>query len=421
MSETKAHLPALASPLLLPCGVTVKNRIGKAPLTEGLADCWNRATERHVRLYQAWADGGAGLVVTGNVQIDRRYLERPGNVVIDRTVPATIDSTAMAALRAYARAGSGNGTQLWMQLNHPGRQTPRSVCSQPVAPSAVPLNLPAHAFAPPRALTPAEVTDVIERFSFAAKVAQDCGFGGVQVHAAHGYLLSQFLTPLVNQRTDEWGGSLERRARLLLAIVRAIRLACGPKFPISAKLNSSDFQQGGFSSDDCLQVVRWLEEATLDHLEISGGNYEQPSMMGSKTSEGAAVVESTVRREAYFMEYAGRIRAVSRLPLMVTGGFRTRAAMQSALASGVLDMIGLGRPMCVETDAPNRLLAGAGACGAYEKDIRPAKGGLGWFCLALIAHGDGRRPDTTLTGEQAIQAYLANEHATASALAGRTV
>ena len=153
----------------------MKNRIGKAPLTEGLADCWNRATERHVRLYQAWADGGAGLVVTGNVQIDRRYLERPGNVVIDRTVPATIDSTAMAALRAYARAGSGNGTQLWMQLNHPGRQTPRSVCSQPVAPSAVPLNLPAHAFAPPRALTPAEVTDVIERFSFAAKVAQDCG------------------------------------------------------------------------------------------------------------------------------------------------------------------------------------------------------------------------------------------------------
>ena len=140
-----------------------------------------------------------------------------------------------------------------------------------------------------------------------------------------------------------------------------------------------------------------------------------------RSSEGAAVVESTVRREAYFMEYAGRIRAVSRLPLMVTGGFRTRAAMQSALASGVLDMIGLGRPMCVETDAPNRLLAGAGACGAYEKDIRPAKGGLGWFCLALIAHGDGRRPDTTLTGEQAIQAYLANEHATASALAGRTV
>ena len=218
----------LGSPLALPCGVAIKNRFGKAPLTEGLADEWNRATDRHVRLYRAWAEGGAGLVVTGNVQVDRRYLERPGNVVIDGTVPQTIDDVALAALRAYARAGSGNGTLLLMQLNHPGRQTPRSVCAQPVAPSAVPLNLPGQAFAPPRALDPAEVLDVIDRFVFAAKVARDCGFGGVQVHAAHGYLLSQFLTPLVNRRDDEWGGTLERRARLLLRIVGAIRAACGP-------------------------------------------------------------------------------------------------------------------------------------------------------------------------------------------------
>jgi 2,4-dienoyl-CoA reductase-like NADH-dependent reductase (Old Yellow Enzyme family) len=419
MPEARLSELTFDAPLRLPCGVTLKNRIGKAPLTEGLADTWNRATDRHVRLYKAWAAGGAGLVVTGNVQIDRRYLERPGNVVIDRAAPATTDSIATAALRAYARAGGENGTQLWMQLNHPGRQTPRSICSQPLAPSAVPLNLPSHAFAPPRALAPEEVTDIIDRFVFAAKVAQDCGFGGVQVHAAHGYLLSQFLTPLVNQRSDEWGGSLEGRARLLLEIVRAIRRACGAGFPISAKLNSSDFQQGGFNSDDCLQVVRWLEDATLDHLEISGGNYEQPSMMGSKTSEGGTVAESTVRREAYFMEYAERIRAVSRLPLMVTGGFRTRAAMEAALASNMLDMIGLGRPMCVETDAPNRLFAGSGACGAYEKDIRPAKGGLGWFCLALIAHGDGRVPDTAMTGDQAIKAYVANELASAAALTGR--
>ena len=403
----------LASPLTLPCGVVIKNRFGKAPLTEGLADPEHRATERHVRLYGRWAEGGAGLVVTGNVQVDRRYLERPGNVVID----GPQDERALAGLRAYARAGTANDTQLWMQLNHPGRQTPRRVCEQPVAPSAVPLNLPESAFAPPRALTADEVDDIIARFTHAAKVAQEAGFSGVQVHAAHGYLLSQFLTPLVNQRTDKWGGSLENRARLLLEVVRSIRAACGPSFPIGAKLNSSDFQQGGFDNDECLQVVQWLEQAGLDHLEISGGNYEQPSMMGSKTSEGKTVAESTVRREAYFMEYAEQIRSVSKLPLMVTGGFRSRAGMEEALASGALDMIGLGRPMCVETDAPNRLLAGAESVGAWEREIRPPKAGMGWFALNLIRHGDGLDPDTAMTGEEAMRAYVANEEATAQRMA----
>lgn len=405
----------LASPLVLPCGAIIKNRFGKAPLTEGLADPMNRATDRLARLYGRWADGGSGVVVTGNVQVDRRYLERPGNVVID----GPQDEVALTALRAYATAGTAKRTHLWMQLNHPGRQTPRRVCEQPVAPSAVPLALPEVAFAHPRAMTADEVTDVIDRFAHAAKVAQDTGFTGVQVHAAHGYLLSQFLTPLVNKRDDEWGGSLENRARLLLSVVRAIRAGCGAEFPISVKLNSSDFQNGGFSSQDCLTVVQWLETAGIDHLEISGGNYEEPSMMGSKNTEGTEVADSTVRREAYFLTYAEQIRKVTTLPLMVTGGFRTRAGMEEALASGVLDMIGLGRPMCVETDTPNKLLGGAEACGAWEKQIRPAKAGLGWFCLALISHGDGKDPDVNLSGEDAITRFLANEEATAAALIGR--
>ncbi|WP_417519377.1 NADH:flavin oxidoreductase/NADH oxidase family protein [Minwuia sp.] len=406
----------LASPLTLPCGVTVKNRFGKAPLTEGLSDAWNRATERHASLYGRWAAGGAGIVVTGNVQIDRRYLERPGNVVID----GPQDEQALAALRAYAAAGTANDTVLLMQISHPGRQTPRRVCENPVAPSAVPLALPESAFAHPRAMTADEVTDVIARFTHTAKVARDTGFSGVQVHSAHGYLLSQFLTPLVNRRDDEWGGSLENRARLLLTVVRAIRDACGPRFVISVKLNSSDFQQGGFDSSDSLQVVQWLEDAGIDHLEISGGNYEEPSMMGSKTSEGTEVAASTVKREAYFLDYAEQIRGVTKLPLMVTGGFRTRAGMEEALASGALDMIGLGRPMCVDTDAPNRLLAGAESVAAYERGIKPAKAGLGWFALNLIRHGDGLDPDREMTGAEAMEAYVANEEATAQMLEGRT-
>ena len=270
-----------------------------------------------------------------------------------------------------------------------------------MAPSAVKLmNLPESAFAPPRALEAAEIDDVVRRFVRAAVVAQETGFTGVQIHAAHGYLISQFLTPLVNQRTDQWGGSLENRARLLLTIVREIRKAVGPAFPISAK--------------------RWLEEASLDLLEISGGNYEEPSMMGSKTSEGAAVAESTVRREAYFMEYAEQIRKVSKMPLMVTGGFRSKAGMEAALASGALDVIGLGRPMCVETDLPAKILAGESDGGtAWERNIKPAKAGLAWFRLALIAHGDGSKPDIGLTGPEAIERYLKNEEDTAVRLRDR--
>ena len=333
------------------------------------------------------------------------------------------DNGGFAALEALARAGTAAGTHLWMQIGHAGRQTPRRVNPRPVAPSAVRLNLPGDAFGEPRALAGSEVEDVIRRFTHVATVARDAGFTGVQIHAAHGYLVSEFLSPLANRRTDRWGGVLENRARLLLEIVESVRGAVGREFPISVKLNSSDFQKGGFSHAECLQVVRWLEQRGVDLLEISGGNYEQPSMMGAMSKEsGEPARESTVAREAYFVAYAESIRGVAaRMPLMVTGGFRSRAAMDAALAGGVLDVIGIGRPMCVETDLPRRLIAAtAAAGGSYEHDIRPAKAGLGWFCLQLIAIADGREPNPALTGEQAIRDYVANEEATAARLVGRT-
>ncbi len=372
----------IQTPLSLPCGATIPNRLCKAALTEGLADPMNRATARHERLYRAWSQGGAGLVVTGNVQVDRRYLERPGNVVIDA-------NGGFDALQRYAAAGTAAGNHLWMQINHPGRQTPVHVCTSPVAPSAVALNLPGAMYAPPRAMTSDEVDDVVRRFAHVAAQARAAGFTGVQVHAAHGYLLSQFLSPLVNQRTDQWGGSLENRARLLREVIRACRAATAADFPIGVKLNSSDFQQGGFSTEDCVQVVRWLGEDGVDLLELSGGSYEQPSMMGVKSKAQAAVpvAESTRRREAYFLEYARTIRAAATMPVMVTGGFRSRAAMDEALAAGELDMIGLGRPMCVDTDLPNRLFSGEWAAAhSYENGIVPPKAGLALVLPAAAAH-----------------------------------
>ncbi|USG61841.1 NADH:flavin oxidoreductase/NADH oxidase family protein [Sneathiella marina] len=402
----------ISSPLTLPCGVSVKNRIAKAPMTEGLADEMNRATARHETLYRKWAEGGAGILVTGNVQVDRRFLERPGNVVIDQ-------NGGLEELQAFAAAGTVNNTLLLMQIGHAGRQTPRRVNPQPVAPSEIPLALPDSAFGRPRALSSEEVEDVVERFAHVATIAKETGFSGVQIHAAHGYLISEFLSPLANQRQDKWGGSLENRARLLREVVRTTRRAVGPEFPISVKLNSSDFQNGGFSHEDCLQVVKWLEQDSIDLLEISGGNYENPAMMiGGRGAD--EIKGTTIAREAYFLDYAANIRKATAVPLMVTGGFRTRSAMDAALLEGNVDFIGIGRPMCVDTDAPNQLLVSKDAEAiAYEQSIKPSKGALGWFCLNIIRHADGLDADTDMTGGDAINAYLVNEENTAAALVDR--
>lgn len=426
----------IGSPLTLPCGATLKNRIAKGAMTEGLGDARNRATEAHVRLYRRWAEGGAGMLLTGNVQIDRRYMERPGNVAID----GEQSNEAIAALRDYAKAGTANGTHLWMQISHAGRQTPALVNKEPVGPSDKALDMPGAQFGKPRALTGTEIEDVIRRFAFAASVARDTGFTGVQIHGAHGYLISSFLSPDVNTRTDEWGGSLENRARLLLETVRAVRKAVGSDFPISVKLNSADFQRGGFSHEDAIRVASWLNAEGLDLLEISGGTYEQPRLVGLDDmtlhpEKAETRRESTIAREAYFLDYARDIRAATTMPLMVTGGFRTLTGMNAALASGTMDVVGIARPLCVDPEIAGKLLSGAAQeTPAYEKTLRLGPGFLGphspvnlikamngwgqqgWFCLQLLRMGEGKNPDPKMGVFSAFRNYAKNEAKTASAL-----
>ncbi|MEY5007734.1 MAG: hypothetical protein RL764_1050 [Pseudomonadota bacterium] len=369
----------LAATLRLPCGAELKNRLAKGAMTEGLATPDGVPTEALARLYQCWAEGGAGMLLTGNVIIDRDHLERPGNVVIDKKPSAEM----MTALKAWAKAGTVNGTHLWMQISHGGRQTQTLVNPTPKAPSAVKLGLPGGQFGTPVPLTEDEIKDLIQRFAIAAKAAKDAGFTGVQIHAAHGYLISQFLSPRSNQREDEWGGSLENRARFLMESVRAVRKAVGKAFPVSVKLNSADFQRGGFAFEESLQVARWLEAEGLDLLEISGGSYEQPRMMdldGMEEVEDQKVPASTAAREAYFVDFAKAMKAeLKTLPLMVTGGFRTRAAMDHALATGGADLIGLGRPLCGAPYACNDLLNGAADIPRFEKQLHLLPGWLRWL------------------------------------------
>jgi 2,4-dienoyl-CoA reductase-like NADH-dependent reductase (Old Yellow Enzyme family) len=362
-------MPSIADPLVLPCGAVLPNRLAKAAMTEGMADPQGRATPELARLYGLWADGGSGLLITGNVQIDRDHLERPGNVIIH----GPQDDTALAGLRAMASAGTRAGGHIWMQISHAGRQTQVTVNPHPKAPSAVAVGLPGKQFGLPEALTEAEILDLVERFGAAAEIAKATGYTGVQIHGAHGYLLSQFLSPRSNLRSDQWGGTLENRARMLMAVVARVRAGVGPEFPIGVKLNSADFQKGGFAFEESVIVARWLQDAGVDLLEISGGSYEQPAMMdiqGMEAPDAPPQKASTAAREAYFVDFAKTMRASLTMPLMVTGGFRTRRAMNTALEQGGADVIGLGRPLCVDTAGPAKLLAGADELDRWENKLK---------------------------------------------------
>ncbi len=329
---------SLFSPLVLPNGASIPNRIGKAAMEENLADADHAPSAELLQIYSAWAEGEVGLIITGNVMIDARAMTGPGGVLLE-------DDRHLDRFRAWADASRCKGAQVWMQINHPGRQMPAGLGQETVAPSAIALDLGAQSkqFPMPRELTADEIAEIADRFVTTAKLAEQAGFTGVQIHAAHGYLLSQFLSPLSNKRQDQWGGSLENRARLLLDVVRGIRAAVAPGFAVSVKLNSADFQRGGFSPEDARAVVAMLAPLGVDLVELSGGSYEAPAMMGEARDE------RTLAREAYFLEFAHDIAAVATMPLMVTGGIRRRAVAEQVVDSGVA-MAGIATALAIEPD-----------------------------------------------------------------------
>ena len=388
----------IAQSLPLPNGSILKNRLVKSAMSEALGTTDNRMTERLLTLYRAWAQGGTGLLITGNVMVDRRHLGEPNNFALE-------DERDLPMMQQWAREGTAQGTQLWMQLNHPGKQSPVQVNKQPVAPSAIPLDPRLKAFFnAPRALADAEIEDIVERFATSARIARKAGFNGVQIHAAHGYLVNQFLSPLHNQRKDRWGGSLENRARFILEILRAARAHTSPDFSIAIKLNSADFQRGGFSEDESMAVAEMLVDAGIDLLEISGGTYEAPEMAGLN------VKESTQKREAYFLEYAEKIRERVKVPLMVTGGFRSLQGMADAISSNATDLIGMARPLAVYPELSNELLSG----NLPHVDIKRRMTGIrmiddlgmmetGWYSQQLQRLGAGKN---TRPQEHALLSFI---------------
>lgn len=351
--------------LQLPNGVTIANRIAKAAMEENMADSEQNPSPQLLRLYQAWADGEAGLLLTGNVMINRRAMTGPGGVVLDHDLP-------LEKFRQWAAIGRSKGAQFWMQINHPGRQTMANLGQETLAPSAVALEMGnfSKMFAMPRPMSETDIQEVIRAFAHTAWLAEKAGFSGVQIHAAHGYLISQFLSPLSNQRTDRWGGSLENRARLLLEVVKAVRAQVSSQFCVSVKLNSADFQRGGFDAEDALNVVQMLNSLPVDLVELSGGSYEAPAMQGD-ARDGR-----TLAREAYFLEIAQEIAKVATMPIMVTGGIRQLPVAERVLDSGVA-MVGIGTALAIEPALPRQWRAGQ----ASHPQLAPIR----WKSKALAA------------------------------------
>ena len=333
----------LFTPITLPNGTTIKNRFFKSAMSEGMGTRDFQPKKNIATLYKRWAEGGTGLIITGNIMVDPKGTAEPGNIVFDK-------NSNMEILKNWAKQGQQHGAKVMVQLNHPGKQAPKTVSKQTVAPSAVPLgNGLNKLFSTPRALTTSEVEELVQKFVTSAKVAKEAGFSGVQIHAAHGYLISQFLSPHDNRRTDKYGGSLENRMRFLKEIYLGMREELGKDFTIGIKINSTDFKEDGLTEEDSLKTIIELANLGLDFVEISGGTYERPAMMG-------ATSKST--NQVFFAEYSKKLKQKIEIPVVVTGGIRSINAMNTLLNNNTTDFIGIARPLTIDPNIPNKIKQG---------------------------------------------------------------
>jgi 2,4-dienoyl-CoA reductase-like NADH-dependent reductase (Old Yellow Enzyme family) len=352
----------LQQPFTLPCGVSIPNRIVKSAMSENNADKGGKPSERIIKLYKTWGEGGTGILISGNVMMDSNALNEPRNVVVE-------DEKHLAELKEWAKVAQKHGSHLWMQINHPGRQSPKF--NKDVV-SASDVQLPMKSLFPkPRPMTEDEIWKAIDGFGDCALIAKKAGWKGVQIHGAHGYLVSQFLSTLTNLRTDKWGGSLENRARFALEIYRNIRKKVGAEYPIGIKINSADFQRGAFTEEESLEVIDMLSAEGMDMIEVSGGTYEKAAMMGA----GKKVKKSTQKREAYFADFIVKARAKTKAPLLLTGGFRTVDVMEKAIENNELDFVGLARPFAVFPHLSKEFFEGT----KTEVNITPVKTGLNFI------------------------------------------
>lgn len=386
MTPTDTHA-ALFAPLDLPCGITLKNRLAKSAMSDSLGDGTGHPSDEQIALYRLWAEGGTALSIVGEVQGRSDAPEKPGNLVLDRHAD-------LARFEALAEAGQHGGAQLWLQLGHAGALAFPPI-GRPRGPSA--LDLPGLSCA---ALTPDEIAALPEEFARTTRLARRAGFGGVQIHAAHGFLLGQFLSPLFNRRTDAYGGTPENRRRLLLEVVEAVTAEAGRGFAVGIKLNATDQLEGGLTGPEALDTLAALDATALDLIDISGGTY----------FPGASATSDSGKRGPYFTDFTALARGRTNKPLMVTGGFKSADQARAALEAGATDMVGLARALALVPDLPRRWKAGEDLAPVFPRFRDPPEGGVtAWYTMRLTALAENGTGPAPADLPDVIRAYKARD------------
>ncbi|MEL7272870.1 MAG: NADH:flavin oxidoreductase/NADH oxidase family protein [Pseudomonadota bacterium] len=374
----------LDQPLALPCGVQLKNRLMKAAMSDSLGDGRGNPTKAQIRLYERWAEGGAALLFIGEVQVTPHYPEKPGNLVL-------VPDADLSAMQKLAKGGSVNGAQIWPQLGHAGALAHGPI-SSPKGPSALDIE-----GLQCEGMTLDEIHALPQAYAQAAGLAKEVGFGGVLIHAGHGFLFSQFLSPLFNHRTDAYGGSVENRFRIIHDVIEAVRQAVGPTYPIGIKINSTDKLEGGLTTQDALEVVRLIDQTSVDLIDVSGGTY----FPGAASSS-----DSTSSSGPYFIDFAKRAKKVTNIPIALTGGFETRAQAAQALHGGSADAIGLARAMVLEPALANTWLSEKGGNPEFPMFENPPRGGVtAWYSMRLTALGEESEDQFHQGPADALEAY----------------
>lgn len=355
-------------------GMVLSNRLVRSATWEGMCDEAGYPTERLSTCYQDLARGGVGLIVTGYAFVRKDGRQLPGTLGMDRDDSAELMRRLTSGVHAL-------GGRIAVQLVHAGGKANPPPGQARLAPSAI--ESPQFAERPVE-MTQQDVTALVTAFGESARRVKAFGFDAVQLHAAHGYLINQFLSPLTNQRTDSYGGSLENRSRFLMEIYAAVRQAVGPDYPVLVKLNADDFMEGGWSLEEAVAVAKQLDQVGMDAIEVSGGT----SASGDRSPvRGRA---TTVSEEGYHRTLSQRIKAVVGCPVMVVGGFRSRAVVEESLQDGDADYIALARPFIREPNLAAKWQAGsldAAECQSCNGCFKPGLEEGGIYCVKKRGRG----------------------------------
>ncbi|WP_028468670.1 NADH:flavin oxidoreductase/NADH oxidase family protein [Neptunomonas japonica] len=383
MIEAKDSNQLFSRSLELPCGAVLKNRLVKSAMSDSLADGEGSPTQAQVRLYERWTEGGVALSIIGEVQADPRFPEKPGNLVLGK-------HSNLEMLRKLTTRASINGAHIWPQIGHAGALSHAPI-SLPTGPSALEIGSFQCA-----GMSITEVKQLPDTYAKAALMAKEVGFTGIQIHAGHGFLLSQFLSPLFNHRNDQYGGSIEARCRIIVEVIDKVRRAVGTSFPIGIKINSTDQLEGGLTQDDALEAIRILNQTSIDLIELSGGTYF-PGAKSSSDSSGAG---------PYFVDFSKKAQQVTSIPIVVTGGFKTRTQAMDSLISGAVDMVGIARAMVLNPSLANDWLTNTGADPVFPRfETAPSGGITAWYTMRLTALGNDAESSFALCLPSAIRLY----------------